>query len=340
MIPDEVYKMKYILDSFLGDSKSELSDSYQLEYPCPRCVENKGKGEIHKYNLSVSLSKQVFQCWSCVNDGDDMHGSILKLIKLYGNDELLKEYKDAIKSLRASKLYKLQFTDDDFNIDTKAVDFEELNLPKCYRKLKKGNYIPQDVINYLSSRGIGWDIIERYNIGYTAYCDDSFMPSYRVYIPSYNEFGELNYWTGRDYRNRDKVVKYYNPNVERKSIIFNEEKVQWDADITLVEGPFDHIVVPNSIPLLGKALNNEFKLYWDIIKKANANINIWLDGDAYDSIKEIYKKLNHDRLYNKIRIIASDLGKDPSEIYQKYGYKGIIYCLQTAKQIPEIELQL
>lgn len=338
MIPDEIFKMKSILDSFLGNSKNDLTESCQLEYPCPMCIEKYGKEEIHKYNCSVSLRLQCFNCWKCSDEGEHMSGSILKLIKLYGNEQLLNDYKEAIKSFRESNLYKLKFSDDEFNIDTKAIDDEELRLPSSFRLLKQDKYIPKRVMQYLNSRGIGWDIIEKYNIGYSEYDKDSFMPSYRVYIPSYDKFGELNYWTGRDYLNRRNVVKYFNPKVERKGVIFNEGKIQWDADITLVEGPFDHIVVPNSIPLLGKALNKEFKLYWELIKNSNANINLWLDDDAFDSIKAIYKELNHGDLYNRIRIITSKNGKDPSEIYQKYGYKGIVECLKSAEKIDEAYL--
>ena len=338
MIPEEIVRIKTILDSFLGEPKQDLTESYQLEYPCPRCVEKYGNNEIRKYNCSVSLRIQKFNCWKCSDDGDEMHGSILKLIKLYGNDTLLREYKEAIHSLRESKMYKLNFSDDDFNIDTKSVEIDDLKLPSSYRQLKKDKYIPKRVIDYLSSRGIGWDIIERYNIGYSEYDKDSFMPSYRIYIPSYDKYGDLNYWTGRDYLNRDKVVKYYNPKTERKNIIFNEEKLQWDADITLVEGPFDHIVVPNSVPLLGKVLNKDFKLYWEIIKNARANVNIFLDADAYEAVKSIYKELNHGDLYNKIRYIPVKDDLDPSKIYELYGYKGIVEYLKSASQIEEIEL--
>ena len=336
----ELNKIYSILESFLGESKSGFDGkNMQLQFPCPNCVEKYGKAEERKFNLEINLSKQLFHCWKCADEGDEMHGSILKLIKLYGNEQLLKEYKEAIHSLRESKLYKLNFSDDDFNIDTKSVEIEDLKLPSSFKYIRKDKPLPKDVAKYLNSRGIGWDIIERYSMGYTEYTKDSFMPSYRIYIPSYDKYGDLNYWTGRDYLNRDKVVKYYNPKVERKNVIFNEEKVQWDADITLVEGPFDHIVVPNSIPLLGKVLNKEFKLYWEIVKNAKGNVNIWLDDDAFDSIKAIYKELNHGDLYNKIRFIKTDLGKDPSEIYEKYGYKGIVECLRTTQKIEEVLLQ-
>lgn len=334
---DRIYN---ILASFLGEAKNGFDgQNMQLQFGCPRCIENKGEQEARKFNLEINLTIQRFHCWSCSSDGENMSGSILKLIKLYGNDELLKDYKDAINSFRESNLYKLKFSDDEFNIDTKAVEADDLKLPSSFRLLKHDKYAPKRLMEYLNNRGIGWDIIEKHNIGYTEYDKDSFMPSYRVYIPSYDKFGDLNYWTGRDYLNRDNVVKYFNPKIERKGIIFNEQKVQWDADITLVEGPFDHIVVPNSIPLLGKVLNKEFKLYWDIINKANANINIMLDGDAYDAAKAIYKELNHGDLYNRIRLIPMHKDLDPSEVYKLYGYKGIVECLKSATKIDEVYLQ-
>jgi len=336
---NELDKIYSILVSFLGEAKNGFDGkNMQLQFACPNCVEKYGKSEERKTNLEVNIASGLYHCWKCSDEGDKMSGSILKLIKIYGNEKLLNDYKEAIRSFRESKLYKLNFSDNEFNIDTKSIEIEDLRLPKSFRLLKEDKYYPKRVLEYLNKRGIGWDIIEKYNIGYTEYDKDNYMSSYRVYIPSYDKYGDLNYWTGRDYLNRDKVVKYYNPKIERKGLIFNEEKLQWDADITLVEGPFDHIVVPNSVPLLGKVLNKDFKLYWEIIKNANANINIWLDNDAMDSIKQVYNELNHGELYNRIRFIETEFGKDPSEIYEEYGYKGIIDCLKSAKKMEEILL--
>jgi hypothetical protein len=148
----------------------------------------------------------------------------------------------------------------------------------------------------------------------------------------------LNYWVGRDFSNWDKKMKYMNPKVDKKEIIFNEEKVCWDADINLVEGPFDHIVVPNSIPLLGKALKDDDKLFYTLRDRANANINIFLDADAFDDVKRIYKILNHGKLFGKIRYIPLNSDDDPSLIYQKYGKKGIIKSLQNAISFKENEI--
>lgn len=337
---EEFEKIYNILASFLGESKKGFdSKCFQYQFPCPRCVENKGEKEIHKANLEVNFQKQVFKCWSCCDDGDTMQGSILKLIKLYGNEELLKDYKEAVRSLRESKLYKMNFSDDDFNIDTKSIEIDDLRLPKGFSLIREDRYCPPKLINYLNSRGIGWDIIDEYSLGYVGYNSSDYMASNRVYIPSHDKYGDLNYWTGRDFLNRKNVVKYYNPEAKRKTIIFNEEKVQWDADVTLVEGPFDHIVVPNSIPLLGKVIDTDFRLFWEILKNAKGKINIFLDGDATESVRKIYKQLNHGDLYNRIRYIpVNDKDLDPSKIYELYGKNGIIQFLRSATKIDEIYL--
>ena len=336
----ELEKLYNILTVFLGEAKNGFDDkNLQLQFPCPHCVEKYGWQESRKYNLEISLERGVYQCWKCSSEGDDlMHGSIKKLIKAFGNDKLLDEYINIIHSIKGSELYKLNF--DNFN--TSIVEKEELKLPSSFKFFKKDGKNNYGALKYLQNRGIGWDIIEKYKIGYTEREEENKKGSFRIIIPSYNAIGELNYWVGRDYLPKSdrypQRLKYDNPKVEKKDIIFNEEKIQWDADVTLVEGPFDHIVVPNSIPLLGKALNKDYKLYWDVISKCNANCNIMLDADAYQTVKEIYKLLNHGRLYNKIRYIPIEEGEDPSSLYQKCGYKEIARHLANAQQIKEVYL--
>lgn len=338
MIPQEIYNLKSILESFLGESKKDLTESYQLQFPCPRCIEYKGYKEHNKYNLEVNLRSGVFNCWSCGQFDDDMHGSINKLIKLYGNSTILKDYKDNILSLKNSKLYQISFNSGDFSIESEKIVNEELRLPVNYHKFSPNTHNEVMALQYLQKRGITWDIINKYDIGVTSYDINNKQVSNRIIIPSFNKFNELTYWTGRDYTNKPYKQKYFNPIIERKNLIFNEKHIDWDADITLVEGPFDHIVVPNSIPLLGKILNVDFKLYQALIKKANANINIFLDADAFENVKVIYKLLNHDDLYNKIRYIPVNNDLDPSSIFETFGYKGIVRHLQNAVKINEIYL--
>lgn len=342
----ELEKLYNILTVFLGEAKNGFDENtYQYQFPCPNCVERDGWMEARKYNLEVNLQKQVFKCWKCCSIDEHMSGSIIKLIRMHGNEKLLQEYKDVIHEIRNSELYKINFTSRDFNIDTSVIEREELKLPSSYKPFKKDGKNNWGALKYLQDRGIGWNIIEKFKIGYTEREEENKKGSFRIIIPSYSALGELNYWVGRDYLPKsDKFpsrVKYDNPKVEKKNIIFNEEKLQWDADITLVEGPFDHIVVPNSVPLLGKALNKEYKLYWDLISdKFNGSaVNIFLDGDAFNTVKEIYKFLNHGRLYGKVRYIPVEGDEDPSSLYESGGYKEIAKHLANARQIDEVYLQ-
>ena len=320
------------MSSFLGNPKNDITDSGQLQFPCPKCVAEKGSKEERKFNLEVNIFKG-FQCWSCCSMDDEMQGSISKLIKLYGNEAVLHEYRQLITEMKNEPLYELNFRN-----TTEPLLKKETQLPDNFRPLSQDKYAPKKVLEYLFQRGIDWDIITQFNLGYTCYDANNKQSSSRVIIPSYNAYGELNYWTGRDYTNIPNRQKYFNPKVERKDIIFNEEKIQWDANITLVEGPFDHLVVPNSIPLLGKSLNTDYKIYQSLVEKANAEINIFLDGDAYDSVFKIYKTLNQGRLKDRINYISVDPRFDPSMLFEIGGRKIILSHLANPQRFTEFEL--
>ena len=341
----ELEKLYNILASFLGEAKNGFDGSnFQYQFACPMCVDREGQNEARKHNLEVNIQKQVFQCWKCSSMGEPMRGSIVKLIRMYGNEKLLEDYKETIRSIHESDLYKLHFNKADFNIDTSIITREELKMPSSFQLFDRNSKNHGSAVRYVMERGLTWDILEKYKIGYTTREDDDEMKkySYRVIIPSHNKFGELNYWVGRDFLPKDDRftrTKYANPKAEKKEIIFNEDRIQWDADITLVEGAFDHIVVPNSIPLLGKALDRDYKLYWELVTRANAHVNIFLDADAFQTVKEVYKLLNHGRLYDKIRYIPVGGDEDPSSLFEKGGYKAIVEHLRNARQIDEVYLQ-
>ena len=338
----ELRQIYELLSTFLGEAKKGYEDGIeQYQFPCPCCIDKYGSAEKRKYNLEVNIGgKQAFHCWKCASEGDPMQGSIQKLIRLYGGDTLARDYRRIIKSLRESEMYKLNYKSRDFSIDTDNVITPELSLPESFKFLDPNEQPPKKVMAYLTERGVGWDIILKHKMGYTAFQEEEKKTSYRVIIPSYDAFGDLNYWTGRDYLGFPGRQKYYNPDVMRKDIIFNENKIQWDADITLVEGPFDHIVVPNSIPLLGKALNKDYKLYWELISgRFHGNqLNVFLDADAIATVKELYHFLNHGNLYNKVRYIPVSGDYDPSQIYQEFGKKGIIDHLRNARKLSPIDI--
>lgn len=310
-----------ILENFLGTPKNHYKDKSQISFDCPVCsYEIKGldKGD-GKGNLEINYERNVYKCWAC-SETNNTHGSIYKLIKEYGNKDLLKRYKlvtpDLIESYQNDVVKK--------PLEGLPKEFIPLSIERDEKDYKLA-------IEYLKKRNIGIEHIVKYNIGY---CNIGEY-SGRVIFPSYDSHNNINYFLGRSYYKNSKL-KYKNPDVAKSEIIFNEGLINWDSNIYIVEGVFDHIVVPNSIPLLGKVMSD--LIFSKIIKRAECKVIIVLDSDAYlDSIK-LYKKLNSTKLVNKVLLVKLPNGFDISDINQRLGKKGVINLLSTASKIKESEL--
>lgn len=106
-------------------------------------------------------------------------------------------------------------------------------------------------------------------------------------------------------------MKYKNPDVQKETIIFNEQLIDWNKTVYLVEGAFDSIFVDNSIAMLGKVMG-EFlysKLY------ANAKeIVIVLDGDAWGDAQKLFHKLNTGKLFLKVWVVKMPMDKDIADL--------------------------
>lgn len=304
-------------ERFLGEHRKHNESKGQISFDCPACAEDKGLDDGDgKGKLELNYNKGVFKCWVC-NHTNRMHGPIERLINRYGNKAILEDY----------KLFKPE--NDYVSAYDTLQEVSDLELPKGFKLISESSeydYKYATAYKYLKLRGIGDDIIKSYNIGYTT------VGNYknRIILPSYNQYGKLNYFVGRAFSKYTKP-KYLNPDVEKQSIIFNHNRINWDATIYLVEGGFDHIVTPNSIPLLGKLLYPILKYY--LMSKAKANIVIVLDDDAEDEAIDIYKQLNSGVLRGRIRICKMPFKYDPALIYQKQGSRGIVSLLRSAKKI-------
>lgn len=337
----ELQQIERLLESFLGPSKDGIDSNTQLQFNCPMCAMEKGIYEGDgKYNLEVNIQKNIFRCWAC-SETHGMSGRIPKLILKFGNERLLKEYRELIATIRSSKLYSLNFLDENFTEKVEGFDEELISLPDGYLPFTFSDLNENAALQYLYSRNIGKEIINRFHIGYIPLTGKDRSMSGRVVIPSYTQLKILNYWVARDYTGKRKKTKYKNPGsdvIKKTDIVFNESLVNWYEDITLVEGPFDHIVVPNSIPLLGKTINPAYQIYKTLQEKAKAHVNIFLDDDAESYAKLAYAKLNEGNLAGRIRFIRCPEGLDAALIFQKYGQKGIRKVLRSATKLSEFEL--
>jgi len=309
-----------VLESFLGDNRKLNEDTGQVAFDCPACSADKGMPEGDgKGNLEINYNNGVFKCWSC-QDTNNMYGPIIKLLKKYATPKNLRDY---------------LLVKPETELGDKKVEEVVVTLPEGYKELSEctsKDFKANDALQYLRNRGITDDIIKEFNIGYT-YKGKFFN---RIIIPSYDSTGKLNYFIARWFSKEKTMLKYLNPVAEKQEIIFNERKINFDATIYLVEGATDHIVVYNSIPLLGKFLpSNLLELLHD---KAKGYIVILLDGDAYKDAVNLYRELNFGDLRGRIKIIKPPTDYDPSKIHEKLGRKGILKLLRSAHHLSEQEL--
>ena len=324
--------IREIVENILGSPRRD-NEGWR-EYNCVYCALEKGVESDGKYNMAVNYGEDMktkphFHCWRCGTSG-----KLSKLLKDFGTHDSLTKYYRELKDIRSSLLYNI-----DFGTNVEDFQFENtVELPKDYRKINEKDKYAKEAIEYLQNRGLDKFFIETYNIGYIPYWSKDTEMRNRIIIPSYDEYGELNYYIARDYSGKRRYRKYNNPDVKKTLFVFNEDKINWYEDVTLVEGAFDHMVIPNSIPLLGKTLKRDYATFNAVVKKARCNVNILLDYDALNDAKKIYKLLNSTSLKGKIRLIECPNGYDASDIYQHFGKRGIKQLMTCAKMIDEFEL--
>ena len=331
MIPQEIKNIENLLIDMLGQPKSSMDDKGQLQFPCPRCIEEKGEREISKYNLEVNLFKMVFFCWSCSTTENDMRGPLSRLIKKYGSPTHLSRYEGEIESLKNSRLY----SPDIFSgITIENIEKPLLQLPSSFKKLDLNTCPHQAVVDYCNSRSITQPTIDKFNIGYTDVTDKKYSWRNRLIIPSYDSFGELNYFVGRDFTGKSKM-KYKNCDVKKNGIIFQESLINWDADIVLVEGAIDCLRYPNTIALLGKQLTKDSMLLNALHNKSNGHIIVALDGDTKEQETDnICSLLYTNSIRKRLKCVYLSKAtpyKDFSEAYEYGGPRAVMNIIRHAE---------
>lgn len=326
-----------LLTNALGDPKRDYtSTGGWIEFNCPCCADELGHPD-GKYNFAVTTDELYGHCWRC-----GYSAKISSIIRKYGSSDDLNEYKNELHALKESHLFNLSNGTIEQVEELDRVD--GVSLPDGFQLVsqrleakKVGLSGENTAIKYLKDRGVDEFLIKKYNIGFISYGGGKY--SHRIVIPSYDAYGDLNYWVARDYTGNTKRPKILNPDIDKKSIVFNEYFINWYEPVTLVEGPFDHIVVPNSIPLLGKTIDEDSMVYKKLIENCHSKINIFLDDDAIDTAYKMYKFLNN-VMKDNIRIIECPQGYDASDYYKYYGKKGIIKLLKTAHKLDEFTLAM
>ena len=259
-------KKRKILNEVLGNS---YKSSHELLYNCPKC-------KHHKKKLSVNISKNVFKCWICDWSGR----SLRRIIRQYG------EYSQQIEWSKLDSTVDISNFQEQLFATKNAEEIQHVSLPKEFVSLanKRLPYSSLNPRNYLKSRGVTQNDIVRWKMGY---CSEGEYAK-RIIIPSFGMDGHCNYFVARSYDNAWK--KYLVPPIS-KDVAFNELFVDWESDLSIVEGVFDALVAgPNSVPLLGSTLREDSKLFAKIIEN-DTPIYMALDPDAEKKAMRLIKSL-------------------------------------------------
>lgn len=283
-----------LLGNFLGKSRKHNEGTGQISFDCPVCsyeIKSLTKGD-GKGNLEINYFRNLYHCWSC-GETHDTHGHLEQLIKTYGSKEDLTTY----NLLRNDK-----------KNDVSEKHYEKPKLPKEFTKLSDlHDKLPIKIKanKYLKERGVTPEIVKKFNIGIAT----SGPYEGRIIIPSYDENKELNYFVSRTFTGHK--MKYKNPNYPKEEIIFNESLINWLAPVWIVEGAFDALFIPNSIPILGKVLHDKL---WNLLYTKATSVIICLDEDAWENSKRMYNTLNGGKLEGKVRIVHLPKNKDLADI--------------------------
>ena len=274
-----------LVNSVLGSGKATARNNYADH--CPFCNHHKPKLEV---NLTENKEgKNPWHCWACDVKGTSVY-QLFKKIK--APSDKISEVQSLVKS---SKSFKINKSDSSITLPSEFISLSTVN---------NSDITAKHALAYLKRRNISkYDII-KYNIGY---CKSGLYAN-MIIIPTYNNDGQLNYFTARSFE-KEPYVKYRNPSVSR-NIIPNEHLINWNVPVILCEGLFDAIAIKrNAIPLLGKNIQNNLmkKLVTSLVNK----IYIALDRDA---IKQALKFCEMLMAEGKEVYLVDMQDKDPSEM--------------------------
>lgn len=306
-----------ILEKIFSDVQN-INSSEQVQVNCPRCQELEG---LHypdgKYNLEINTAKRVFRCWKC--EEPKFSGSLGKLIRLFGSKMDYEVYK-SYASIFQDYLYSEDDTDEIISVSlpTEMISFANMDST---------NPDHFEAYNYLvNDRMISREIILKYRLGF---CLEGKYAN-RIIIPSYDEFGDINYFVARAYKPGMKPP-YMNPKVDKMKIIFNEGLINWDSTIYLVEGAFEFLSFPvNVVPLLGKDLSIPL---FNKLKERKPNIVILLDPDAFKTAIQLFFKIQtiYVGFEERVKIVKLPTMEDLDELRKRAGKDEILKALYSAR---------
>jgi len=297
---------------FGGGSVTGGTNNLNYNTVCPFCKEeNKklGKATI-KEKLAIKIPEGFVKCWVCGEKGRNLLPILRRFYPHAVNEFRLRFYKEIDGS---------NFGD---NKDTTIKPKEALKLPDDFHLLAEHIENPrpeiQEALRYLESRGATYRDLWYYKFG-VAPSDEN--QQRRIIIPSFDEIGNLNYYTGRSYSHFYKK-KYIDCDEGKESffsklnIVFNESKIDWSKELTITEGPFDLIKCDDNVTcILGSNFSQDSKLYSKIMYHGTP-ILLALDNDMEHKTNKLGRMFSYYNIPTRILNIPKQF-KDVGEMSKK-----------------------
>lgn len=283
-----------IIREVFGDCYGSGSE---MLFHCPKC-------EHHKRKLSINVEKDAWKCWVCDWSGRNL----TKIVRRYGDLYNKKKWSELVNKVELASFEEKMFA------EVEEEPEQRVELPKEFKSLANKT-VPRSAsaaLRYLRERGIKKDDIIRWKIGY---CDSGEFAK-RIIIPSFSLNGHSNYFIARSYDGHWK--RYLNPKASR-NIVFNHLFLDFEDDLTIVEGAFDAIVAgTNAVPLLGSTLRDSSKLLQEIVKN-DTTVYMALDPDARKKEDKIMTLLlNYGIEVYKVDLSEyNDVGEMPPSVFQE-----------------------
>jgi len=269
------------------------SDGLNAAVCCPN-TKCGSYGTASKKKLVIRVDSDHYHCWVCDIKGRDL----VYLLRSYFPHHL-HEYQEKFYS----KKNKLQLPEQEV--------IETVSVPKNFQllatSLDSKDPDVKDTIRYVRSRGLTNRDLWYFKFGT---CTTGRYRR-RVIMPSFDDVGDLNYFVARTIDDDENKMKYINAKVPKKGVIFNDINLNWNKELTLVEGPFDLTKCDsNSTCLLGSHFSEDYTLFQKIIKN-RTDILLAMDADMTMKAQEYAKKLSSYGV--NVRILAlgpySDVGE-------------------------------
>ena len=275
---EEIYKY---LEPKLGQSKYT---SQGLNFCCPtkNCDLTKTK-----YNLEISLNKEIFHCWACHYSGT--------IRKLFEDHAIIDGWQHLFKNKVSIK---------------KVEEKKDIVLPECF------NYNLSDIVkDYFKTRKIDSHLLKERKVKALKIEDE-----YSIIFPFYEDKELKNYVTLNL-----KTGKY--KNAATTNYVPYKEYINPFFPIILTEGVFDALSVPNAIPLLGTLIQSkvfEFCLDKNIILAFDSDVGIEKVEEAtkkllFNGAKSVYVFKHQYKDLNEYKIKdEKELKEKIKEIYKSY----------------------